>query len=37
MDSAGRYTRTADAQRVRKWLEAEGAQRLAAAGKGRAG
>jgi D-alanyl-D-alanine endopeptidase (penicillin-binding protein 7) len=37
LDSAGRYTRTADAQRVRKWLEAEGAQRLAAAGKGRAG
>ncbi|MBN8443024.1 MAG: serine hydrolase [Thauera sp.] len=37
MDSAGRYTRTADAQRVRKWLEAEGAQRLAAAHRGRAG
>ncbi|ATE58823.1 serine hydrolase [Thauera sinica] len=37
MDSNGRYTRTADAQRVRKWLETEGAQRLAAAHKGRAG
>lgn len=37
MDSNGRYTRTADAQRVRKWLETEGAQRLAAAQKGRAG
>ena len=37
MDSNGRYTRTADAQRVRKWLEAEGAERLAAAPKDRAG
>ncbi|TAH43954.1 MAG: D-alanyl-D-alanine endopeptidase [Betaproteobacteria bacterium] len=37
MDSNGRYTRTADAQRVRKWLETEGAQRLAVAQKGRTG
>lgn len=31
MDSAGRYTRTADAQRVRKWLESSGADLLAEA------
>jgi D-alanyl-D-alanine endopeptidase (penicillin-binding protein 7) len=31
MDSNGRYTRTADAKRVRKWLEQVGTQRLAAA------
>jgi D-alanyl-D-alanine endopeptidase (penicillin-binding protein 7) len=37
MDSAGRYTRTADAQRVRKWLEAAPSQRLAAAPDGREG
>lgn len=37
MDSNGRYTRTADAQRVRKWLESEGAERLAAAAKDHAG
>jgi D-alanyl-D-alanine endopeptidase (penicillin-binding protein 7) len=30
MDSEGRYTRTADAVRVKKWLEAAGAQRVAA-------
>lgn len=30
MDSDGRYSRTADALRVKKWLESEGAQRLAA-------
>lgn len=35
MDSVGRYTRTADAQRVRKWLEAQGAQRVAIAPKAR--
>lgn len=33
MDSAGRYTRTADAQRVRKWLESSGADLLAAASR----
>ncbi len=37
MDSNGRYTRTADAQRVRKWLETAVAQRLAAAAKPHAG
>ena len=31
MDSVGRYTRTADAQRVRKWLESSGANLLAEA------
>jgi len=31
MDSQGRYTRTADAKRVRKWLEQATPQRLAAA------
>ena len=31
MDSSGRYTRTADAQRVRKWLEHAATQRIAAA------
>ncbi|APR03658.1 D-alanyl-D-alanine endopeptidase [Thauera chlorobenzoica] len=31
MDSAGRYTRTADAKRVRKWLEQMLPQRLASA------
>ena len=30
MDSEGRYTRTADAVRVKKWLEAVGPQRFAA-------
>lgn len=30
MDSDGRYSRTADAVRLKKWLESEGAQRLAA-------
>jgi D-alanyl-D-alanine endopeptidase (penicillin-binding protein 7) len=35
MDSAGRYTRTADAQRVRKWLETGGAERLKVARHGR--
>lgn len=34
MDSQGRYTRTADAKRVRKWLEQNTTQRVAAAGKG---
>ena len=29
MDSDGRYTRTADAVRIKKWLEAVGAQRVA--------
>ena len=29
MDSEGRYTRTADAVRIKKWLEAAGAQRVA--------
>ena len=31
MDSNGRYTRTADAKRVRKWLEQSATERLAAA------
>ncbi|OYD54048.1 D-alanyl-D-alanine endopeptidase [Thauera propionica] len=31
MDSSGRYTRTADAKRVRKWLEQVAAHRMAAA------
>lgn len=31
MDSVGRYTRTADAQRVRKWLEAHSTPHVAAA------
>jgi D-alanyl-D-alanine endopeptidase (penicillin-binding protein 7) len=30
MDSEGRYTRTADAVRIKKWLESAGLQRLAA-------
>ena len=34
MDSYGRYTRTADAKRVRKWLEQTAPQRLAAAPQG---
>ncbi len=34
MDSAGRYTRTADAQRVRQWIEAAPGQRLAKAPAG---
>jgi len=34
MDSTGRYTRTADAQRVRKWIEAAPGQRLAKAPAG---
>ena len=34
MDSNGRYTRTADAKRVRKWLEQSAAQRVAAAPQG---
>ncbi len=33
MDSNGRYTRTADAQRVRKWLETAINQRIAATAK----
>ncbi len=33
MDSNGRYTRTADAKRVRQWLEQSAAQRLAVAPK----
>ncbi|MCK9259569.1 MAG: D-alanyl-D-alanine endopeptidase [Azoarcus sp.] len=37
MDSVGRYTRTADAQRVRKWLDSRAAERLAAASKARQG
>jgi serine-type D-Ala-D-Ala endopeptidase (penicillin-binding protein 7) len=36
MDSDGRYTRTADAVRIKKWLEAAGSQRIAAlAGTGK--
>ena len=34
MDSDGRYTRTADAVRVKKWMEAAAAQRVAALGPG---
>ena len=34
MDSTGRYTRTADAQRVRKWLETSAAGRLLLAKNG---
>ncbi|NMG64510.1 D-alanyl-D-alanine endopeptidase [Azoarcus indigens] len=34
MDSVGRYTRTADAQRVRKWLEAAGGERFVVAAGG---
>jgi D-alanyl-D-alanine endopeptidase (penicillin-binding protein 7) len=34
MDSYGRYTRTADAKRVRKWLEQTASQRLAAVAQG---
>ncbi len=37
MDSTGRYTRTADAQRVRRWLELAATERLAAAPKRREG
>ncbi|MBR0568618.1 D-alanyl-D-alanine endopeptidase [Azoarcus sp. L1K30] len=37
MDSAGRYTRTADAQRVRKWMDLQSAERVAAASKARQG
>ncbi|TMW74781.1 D-alanyl-D-alanine endopeptidase [Thauera sp. UPWRP] len=37
MDSSGRYTRTADAKRVRKWLEQTAPQRLAAAPQGAGG
>jgi D-alanyl-D-alanine endopeptidase (penicillin-binding protein 7) len=37
MDSVGRYTRTADAQRVRKWLDAQAAERVASAPKARPG
>jgi D-alanyl-D-alanine endopeptidase (penicillin-binding protein 7) len=32
MDSEGRYTRTADAVRIKKWLESAGMQRLAILG-----
>jgi D-alanyl-D-alanine endopeptidase (penicillin-binding protein 7) len=31
LDSVGKFTRIADAQRIRKWLEAAGAQRIAIA------
>jgi serine-type D-Ala-D-Ala endopeptidase (penicillin-binding protein 7) len=31
LDSVGKFTRIADAQRIRKWLEAAGAQRIAVA------
>lgn len=31
LDSVGKFTRIADAQRIRKWLEAAGAQRVAVA------
>lgn len=37
MDSVGRYTRTADAQRVRKWLDSQATQRVATAPKARQG
>lgn len=37
MDSVGRYTRTADAQRVRRWLDAQAAERVATAAKARQG
>lgn len=37
LDSVGKYTRVADAQRIRKWLEAAGAQRIAVVSGGRAG
>lgn len=37
LDSLGKYTRVADAQRIRKWLEAAGAQRIAVANGARAG
>lgn len=36
LDSLGKYTRVADAQRIRKWLEAGGAQRIAVAPGARA-
>ncbi|PKO79199.1 MAG: D-alanyl-D-alanine endopeptidase [Betaproteobacteria bacterium HGW-Betaproteobacteria-13] len=37
MDSVGRYTRTADAQRVRKWIDSRAAERVAAAPKAKQG
>ncbi|WP_041646250.1 serine hydrolase [Aromatoleum aromaticum] len=37
MDSEGRYTRTADAVRIKKWLEAVGAQRVAGLAPGENG
>tara|TARA_R110001583_G_scaffold184037_1_gene342976 strand:+ start:39587 stop:40630 length:1044 start_codon:yes stop_codon:yes gene_type:complete len=37
MDSVGRYTRTADAQRVRKWIDSRSAERVAAAPKAKQG
>ncbi|PKO58620.1 MAG: peptidase [Betaproteobacteria bacterium HGW-Betaproteobacteria-19] len=37
MDSVGRYTRTADAQRVRKWLDVQATERVAVASKARPG
>jgi D-alanyl-D-alanine endopeptidase (penicillin-binding protein 7) len=37
LDSMGKYTRIADAQRIRKWLEAAGAHRIAIAQGARAG
>lgn len=37
MDSVGRYTRTADAVRVRKWIDLQAAERVASAAKARQG
>lgn len=37
LDSLGKYTRVADAQRIRKWLEAAGAQHIAVTNPSRAG
>lgn len=37
LDSLGKYTRVADAQRIRKWFEATGAQRIAATSAAHAG
>ncbi len=37
MDSVGRYTRTADAQRVRKWIDSRSAERVAVAPKAKQG
>ena len=37
MDSNGRYTRTADAERVRRWLETHGTHRVAATQRGLGG